>query len=50
MNAWEQQEEKQDAAIWHRPQRKYIYDKPTYPFFPPAPIIPRINFDLMYSE
>nr|UHS18437.1 MAG: hypothetical protein [Betatorquevirus sp.] len=50
MNAWEQQEEKQDAAIWCRPQRKYLYDKPTYPFFPPTPIIPKINFDLMYSE
>lgn len=50
MTPWEEEQERQDAAIFCRPQRKYILDKPTYPFFPPAPIIPKVNFDLMFPQ
>lgn len=50
MTPWEQQEEKQEASIWCRPQRKYILDIPTYPFFPITPKVPKVNFDLMFSE
>lgn len=50
MTPWEQEQERQDAIAFCRPQRKYFYDKPTYPYFPPTPIIPKINFDLMFKE
>ncbi len=35
MTPWEQQEEKELAAAFKRPQRKYIYDKPFYPWVTP---------------
>lgn len=50
MNSWEQQEEREIAKIFCRPQRKYIFDNPTYTFFPPAPKVPKINFDLNYVD
>ncbi len=50
MTPWEQQEEKEIAAIFMRPQRRYIFDDPFYPFFPPTPKVPKVNFDLMYKE
>lgn len=46
MNSWEQAQEKEDAAIWHRPQRQFIFDPPIYPFFPPEPYV---NFELKYK-
>lgn len=48
MTPWEQQEERELAAIFRRPQRKYIYDPPTYPWLPPEPLVnqPYVNFDL----
>lgn len=49
MTPWEQQEEKELAAAFKRPQRKYIYDKPFYPWLPPTPIIPSVNFDLNFK-
>ncbi len=45
MTPKEQEDEKMVAAIFRRPQRKYIFDPPTYPFFPTEP---RVNFDLGY--
>lgn len=50
MTPWEKQEEKEVAAIFLRPQRDYIFDFPTYPIFPPAPKVPKVNFDLMFKE
>lgn len=50
MTPWEEQEERQEATIWKRPRRKYILDRPYYPWFPPTPIIPKVNFDLAYKE
>lgn len=49
MTPWEQEQEKEIAAIFCRPQRTFLHDAPTYPFFPPAPKIPKINFDLNYD-
>lgn len=45
MTPWEQNEEKELAAIFKRPQRQYIYDAPFYPWLPPEPYV---NFDLNY--
>lgn len=50
MTPWEKQEEKEIAAIFKRPPRDFIFDFPTYPFFPITPKVPKINFDLNYSE
>lgn len=33
------------AKIFRRPPRTYFYDKPTYPYCVPEPIV---NFDLNY--
>lgn len=46
MNAWEQQQEKEDAKTWFRPQRTFIFDPPTYPWVPPEPYV---NFHLNYK-
>ncbi len=43
----EQEEEKLVASIFKRPQRHFLYDPPTYPFFPPEPVV---NFNLKYVE
>lgn len=45
MNSWEQNEERELASIFKRPQRQYIYDPPFYPWLPPEPYV---NFDLNY--
>lgn len=49
MTPWEKEQEKQEAAIWLRPQREFILDKPFYGWFPPTPVIPKVNFDLYYK-
>lgn len=41
--------EKELAAIFDRPMRTYLEDIPTYPWMPPAPKTPRINFDLNFK-
>lgn len=46
MNSWEQAQEKEDAAIWQRPQRQFIFDPPIYPWLPPEPYV---NFELKYK-
>lgn len=46
MTPWEKKEEAQDAAIWKRPQRDFIFDIPFYPGIPPTPLV---NFDLKYK-
>ncbi len=47
MTSWEQQEERELAAIFKRPQRLYIHDKPFYPWLPPEPYV---NFDLKFHD
>lgn len=32
-----------------RPPRTFFYDVPTYPIFPPAPKVPKVNFDLNFQ-
>lgn len=43
---WEAAQEKEDAAIWLRPQRHFWGDIPTYPWCPPEPYV---NFELKYK-
>ena len=43
---WEAAQEKEDAAIWKRPQRTFWGDPPTYPWVVPEPLV---NFDLKYK-
>ncbi|AXQ66411.1 MAG: hypothetical protein [Anelloviridae sp.] len=45
MTAKEYAEELQDAKIWHRVPRDYIFDHPTYPWVPQIPKY-TVNFDL----
>ncbi len=47
MTPWELQEEKQEAAIWGRPQRYFIFDKPFYHGIIPEPLV---NFNLGFKE
>lgn len=46
MTPWELQEEKQEAKIWKRPMRSYIFD---FPFYPDCPPEPKVNFDLNFQ-
>lgn len=46
MTPWEQQEEAEIAKIFKRPQRKFIFDPPFYPYLPPEP---KVNFDLNFQ-
>lgn len=50
MTPKEFQEELQEAAIWDHYPRKYILDRPWYKNLPITPIIPKLNFDLNFSE
>lgn len=45
MNAWEFEQELQEAKIWGRMPRTHIFDKPTYPYVPTVPFY-SVNFDL----
>ncbi len=47
--AREFQDELEESKIWCRPPRAYIFDKPFYPWVPPTPVIPKVNFDLNYQ-
>lgn len=47
MTPQEQEEEKLIASIFKRPQRHFIFDPPTYPYFPPEP---KVNFNLNYLK
>lgn len=47
MNAWEKQEEKEIALVFKRPERDFIKDFPTYPYFPKP--MNKINFDLNFD-
>lgn len=45
MTAKEYAEELEEAKIWHRVPRDYIFDHPTYPWVPQVPKY-TVNFDL----
>lgn len=42
--------EKWLATLFKRPLRSFIHDHPYYPYLPPAPIVPFVNFDLNYNK
>lgn len=50
MNAKEFAEELKEAAIWDHYPRTYILDRPHYKNIPITPIIPKLNFDLNFTE
>lgn len=46
----EEQTEK-ELAIWlKRPKRDFFYDPPFYPWLPPEPIVPKVNFELGFKQ
>lgn len=45
MTPWEYEQEIQEAIIWCRAPRDFIFDKPTYPYCPQVPKY-TVNFDL----
>lgn len=47
--AKEMEQEIEIAKLFRRPVRTFFYDMPTYPFIPPAPIVPMVNFNLNYK-
>ncbi len=47
---YEYAEEVDDAKHWHRPPRNFWGDTPFYPYLPPAPLVPYVNFDLGYKN
>lgn len=47
MTPWEEQEEKEVAQLFGRPQRKFIFD---FPFYHDVPITPKVNFDLRFKD
>ncbi len=60
MNIYELKDEIETASAFCRPVRRYIYDKPYYPWLPiePKPIPPKkytvnnynVNFELNFHE
>lgn len=38
------------ASIFKRPRTYYTKDIPYYPWLPPTPKIPKVNFDINYKE
>lgn len=40
-----------DICKWlKRPPRSYVNDSPFYPWLPPVPKIPKVNFDLNFKD
>lgn len=40
-----------EIAKWmKRPPRNFINDTPFYPWLPPAPLVPHVNFDLGFNK
>lgn len=37
------------CKIFRRPPRTFFHDKPFYPYVPPTPVVPKVNFDLNYK-
>ena len=50
MTPREFKEELEESAIWDHWPRTYILDKPHYKNIPITPVIPKVNFDLMFKE
>lgn len=50
MTPRERQEELEESKIWGHYPRDYIFDFPFYKNMPITPIIPKLNFDLNFTE
>lgn len=50
LNPKELETEYELCSIFHRPPRTYLHDKPFYPWLPPEPIVPSVNFDLNFKK
>ena len=46
----EREEDIKDSIIWGRYPRTHLLEKHYYKHVPITPIIPRLNFDLNYTE
>ncbi len=38
------------AKVFKRPPRAFVNDPPFYPWLPPAPIVPFVNFSLNFKD
>lgn len=38
------------SKLFKRPPTPYIFDTPFYPYLPPAPKVPFVNFDLGFNK
>lgn len=47
MTPWEEEQEREDAKIWKRPRRSFIFDTPFYPYTIPEPLV---NFNLGFKD
>lgn len=47
---YEMETEKEICKWLRRPPRTFFDDKPFYPWLPPEPIVPSVNFKLNYTE
>ncbi len=47
MTPWEEEQEREDAKIWKRPRRSFIFDPPFYPYTIPEPLV---NFNLGFKD
>ncbi len=50
MTPQEEETELYLAKWMKRPPCKYIFDRPYYPWLPPEPIIPKVNFELGFKN
>lgn len=50
LNAQERETDLWLAKIFKRPCTYYTQDVPYYPWLPPTPKVPKVNFDLNYTE
>lgn len=50
MNAKEYEQELEESKIWDHYPRNFILDRPFYKNMPITPLVPRLNFDLNFTE
>lgn len=47
LHPYEKEWEIWQAKAFQRPPREMLLDTPFYPWLPPTPIIPKVNFDIV---
>lgn len=50
IQAHEWQTELELCKLMHRPPRAFLHDPPYYPWLPPTPKVPLVNFDLGFNK